>query len=282
MKKKPILAGVIGSPVAHSLSPLIHTAWAYRAKIDGYYIPIEVPPSFDEFARAMDALRTVGFAGVNVTIPHKEHALRYADKTSDPASIAGAANMLTFAGDDCYADNSDIGGFEEAFKAAGPAVSVEDRALVLGAGGAARAIVIALQTLGAQNIMIANRTEEKAAALAEAFGLKTAPWPECNTFLEAADIIVNTTSLGMTGQPPLELETSKIKPDAVVADIVYAPLETRLLQAASAQGNPTVDGLAMLMHQAAPGFRAWFGGEARVDQALRAELVGELKRREQQ
>ncbi len=282
MKKKPILAGVIGSPVAHSLSPLIHTVWAYRAQIDGYYIPIEIAPSFNEFSRAMDALRTVGFAGVNVTIPHKEHALRYADKSSDPSSVAGAANMLTFADDNCYADNSDISGFEEAFTTAGPAVSANDTALVLGAGGAARAIIIALQSMGVREIIISNRTEEKAAALAEAFGLKAVPWPERNTFLEAADIIVNTTSLGMTSQPPLELETSKIKPGAVVADIVYAPLETKLLKAASAQGNPTVDGLAMLMHQAAPGFRAWFGGEARVDEALRAELVGELKRRKRQ
>ncbi len=279
MEKKPILAGVIGSPAAHSLSPLIHTIWAHRAQIDGYYVPIEVPASYDEFSRAMDALKTIGFAGVNVTIPHKENALRYSDKSSDLAPRVGAANMLTFTDDGSYAENSDVTGFEKAVKSAAPDLSTKGACLVLGAGGASRAIIVALQNLGADNIFITNRTEEKAAALAEKFGLKAVSWAQRKGAVESAELIVNTTSLGMSGQPPLELDGAKIKSGAVVADIVYTPLETPFLKLARDAGNPGVNGLTMLMHQAAPGFRAWFGGAAEVDEALRAALVGELERR---
>jgi shikimate dehydrogenase len=279
MREKPILAGVIGSPVAHSLSPLIHTIWARRAQIDGYYMPIEVPTAYDDFAKAMDALKTIGFAGVNVTLPHKENALRYSDIASELASKTGAANMLTFTDNGSYADNSDVTGFESAVKNAAPGLSVKGACLVLGAGGASRAIIIALQNLGAKNVFITNRTEEKAAALAEKFGLKTLAWAKRKHAAESADLVVNTTSLGMSGQPPLELGGAKIKPGALVADIVYTPLETALLKRARDAGNPGVNGLAMLMHQAAPGFRAWFGGEAEVDDDLRTALVDELERR---
>jgi shikimate dehydrogenase len=279
MREKPILAGVIGSPVAHSLSPLIHTIWAHRAQIDGYYMPIEVPATYNDFAKAMDALRTIGFTGVNVTLPHKENALRYSDKASELASKVGSANMLTFTDNGSYADNSDVTGFESALKSGAPNLSVTGACLVLGAGGASRAIIIALQNLGAKNIFITNRTEQKAAALAEKFGLKTLAWSKRKGAVESADLVVNTTSLGMSGQPPLGLDGAKIKPGAIVADIVYTPLETPLLKLARDAGNPGVNGLAMLMHQAAPGFRAWFGGEAEVDDSLRTTLVSELERR---
>ncbi len=279
MLKKPILAGVIGSPVSHSLSPLIHTLWAHRAQIDGYYMPIEVAASYDEFARAMDALRTIGFAGVNVTLPHKENALRYGDKSSELASMTGAANMLTFTDNGSYADNSDVAGFQGALKSTMPKFSVKGACLVLGAGGASRAIITALQNLGADNIFITNRTEEKATQLAERFGLKTLLWQSRKDAVESADLIINTTSLGMSGQPPLDLGGAKIKPGAIVADIVYTPLETPLLKLAREAGNPGVNGLTMLMHQAAPGFRAWFGGDAKVDEGLRTALIGELERR---
>lgn len=273
----PILAGIAGWPVAHSLSPLIHATWAKRAGINGYYIPVAVPPSYEEFARGMDAVRTLGFAGVNVTIPHKEHALRYADAASDAAARAGAANMLTFGAEGAFADNSDIAGFAAAVreKSSVPGAS----ALILGAGGAARAVALALQNLGVARIDIANRTREKAGALAKAFGLSLVGWSDRSEALAGADLVVNTTSLGMSGEPPLHIDLSLMRTSAIVADIVYSPLETPLLKAAAARGNRTVDGLSMLMHQAGFAFRQWFGGEPAVDDELRAMLVDELKRR---
>lgn len=273
----PVLAGVVGHPVRHSLSPVIHTIWAKRAGINGYYIPIDVPPSYDEFARAMDSLRVVGFAGVNVTLPHKEHALRYADKKSENAQAAGAANMLTFSDAGASAENSDTTGFAEAVREqrSEPGIS----ALVLGAGGAARGVVLALKALGFTDIRIANRTMERAVALAEAFDLAVIEWGKRSQVLENTDILVNTTSLGMSGQPSLEMEIGALKPSALIADIVYAPLKTDLLRRAEENSHQTVDGLAMLMHQAVPGFRQWFGEEASVDDELRGELVKELNRR---
>lgn len=277
MGKRPILAGVVGWPVEQSLSPLIHTIWADRAKIDGYYIPIAVEPDYDVFARTMDSLRTVGFAGVNVTLPHKENALRYADRASDAARSAGAANMLTFTDNGVDADNSDITGFADAVR--DKLKKVNKMALVLGAGGAARGVILALQSLGVENILIANRTREKADKLAELFGLAVIDWQTKAEKLYPFDLIVNTTSLGMTGEPRLELDLQESRSGALIADIVYSPLETSLLKAAAAKGHDTVDGLSMLMHQAVPGFKAWFGGAATVDDALRAALVDELKRR---
>lgn len=278
MPAPPILAGVVGWPIEHSLSPLIHTIWAARAGVDGYYLPIAIAPTYEDFAAIMAALRKVGFAGVNVTLPHKEHALRYAAAASDAAKKAGAANMLTFGADGPYADNSDIAGFAEAVKSAGTLQDVKT-ALILGAGGSARGVAVALKELGASSITIANRTKEKAEALAEKFGLTAFDWASRSAAAGRADIIVNTTSLGMIGQPPLEIDLQGVKPGAVAADIVYTPLETQLLKAAAARGLKTVGGLSMLMHQAAFGFRAWFGAEAKVDAALETELIAELKRR---
>ena len=277
--RAPILAGVVGWPIEHSLSPLIHTIWAYRAKIDGHYIPLAVPPDYDSFARTMDSLRVVGFAGVNITIPHKEYALRYADSVSDTAEKVGAANMLTFRETVTYAENSDVFGFQAAIKENAIEPSTFKNSLVLGAGGAARGIVLALKETGVKELKIANRTKAKAERLAEQVGGCVIDWNDKDKAVEAADIIINTTSLGMKGAPPLPLDLSSLKSDAVVADIVYAPLETPLLRSAREKGVKTIDGLFMLMHQAAPGFKTWFGGPAEVDDALRTELVRELKRR---
>jgi shikimate dehydrogenase len=260
------------------LSPLIHSVWAARAGVDGYYIPIPIAPTYEAFAAAADSLRVVGFAGVNVTLPHKENALRYAARASKTALAAGAANMLTFDAGGAYADNSDIAGFAAALEEAAPGARFE-KALLLGAGGSARAVALALKELGAASIEIANRTPGKAEKLAAEFGLGVVDWEARNERLAGADIIVNATSLGMTGQPPLALETERIRASAVVADIVYAPLETPLMKAARARGCKIAGGLSMLMHQAAPGFRAWFGAEGVVDAALRDELIRELKRR---
>lgn len=276
--KRPKLAGVAGFPVAHSLSPLIHTIWAHRARINGYYIPFAVPPGYDDFARVMDSLRVIGFAGVNVTIPHKENALRYADEESGSAKAAGAANMLTFAADKTYADNSDVTGFAAAVREQVGECTIKS-ALVLGAGGAARGVVLALKELGATDIRIANRTREKAEVIAAANNLQAVDWKEKSEALGGADLVVNTTSLGLNGEPSLDLDLRALGPGAIVADIVYAPLETPLLKDARVKGNKTVDGLSMLMHQAVPGFRQWFEGDAVVDEDLRAALVSELKRR---
>jgi len=272
-----ILAGVVGHPVEHSLSPMIHGIWAEQAGIDAWYVPIAVPGSYEDFAKAMDGLKTVGFRGVNVTIPHKEHALRYAMRASEAAKRAGAANMLTFSEDGAYAENSDIEGFAASVSESSSVPGTS--ALVLGAGGAARGVILALKKLGFVDIGVANRTPEKAAALAHLFSCKTISWDDRDGAVRSADLIVNTTSLGMTAQPPLALDVSFAKPSAIVADIVYAPLETELLKDAKARGLKTADGLSMLMHQAAPGFRKWFGGEPVVDDDLRAKLVAELDRR---
>jgi shikimate dehydrogenase len=269
---------VVGWPIAHSLSPLIHTIWAKRAGLNAYYVPVPVEPDYDSFARAMDSLRTIGFQGVNVTIPHKEHALRYADHTSPYAHAAGAANMMTFRQNKAYADNSDIHGFRVAMTDAG--ASGAGRAVVLGAGGAARGVVNALKGLGYLNISIANRTHEKAERLAERFELEPIDWEERSNVFDGVSALVNTTSLGMTGEPPLDLDLSNLNPETIVADIVYTPLETPLLKQARAKGCKTVDGLSMLMHQAVPGFETWLGGKAVVDDDLRQHLVSELKRRE--
>ncbi|GJL90638.1 shikimate dehydrogenase [Hyphococcus sp.] len=274
--QKPVLAGVIGHPVSHSLSPLIHTIWAKRAEIDGFYIPFDVPPTYDDFARAMDGLRAVGFAGVNVTLPHKDNALRYADTASENASRAGAANMLTFSDQGAAAGNSDISGFADAVRKQSSAPGKS--ALVLGAGGAARGVVLALKSLGVPEIMISNRTLQKAGKLAADFGLVVIDWQERTQSIEKIDILVNTTSLGMGGQPGLDMSLAGLKQSAMVADIVYSPLQTPLLKEAAAAKHKTINGLAMLMHQAAPGFRQWFGGEAVVDDSLHTDLVKELKR----
>ncbi len=276
----PILAGVVGHPVTHSLSPLIHTFWARRAAIDGYYVPVAAPPSYEAFASVVDGLRRVGFAGVNVTLPHKENAFRYAGASTDRARAAAAANMLTFDGDTVHADNSDIPGFASALASVLEEGEDLGKALVLGAGGAARAIVLALKDAGCRRIAIANRTRRKAEALAQALGADdVVDWGARSAALSRSVVLVNTTSLGMAGQPPLDIDLSAMPAGGVVADIVYTPLKTPLLRQAAGAALRTVDGLAMLMHQAAPGFQQWFHGSASVDEELRQVLINELERR---
>ena len=279
-KEKPILAGVVGNPIGHSLSPLIHTVWADRAGINGYYVPVEAPPAYEDFAAVIDSLKKAGFTGVNVTLPHKENAYRYADEKTSRAELASAANMLTFSAGGAIADNSDISGFAAALSAELSEGEAPGPALVLGAGGAARGIILALKEAGCDRVVVSNRTRAKAESLAEAFTLDgVIDWEERHDALKECRILINTTSLGMTGQPPLDLNLACLSAGAVVADIVYTPLETPLLRDAARADLRVIDGLSMLMHQAAPGFREWFKGEAVVDDALRAILVKELERR---
>lgn len=276
----PRLAAVLGSPVAHSLSPLIHRTWAEREGAPGFYIPVEAGADFSSFSRACDALRALGFAGCNVTIPHKEHALRYADRRSPAAEAIGAANMLTFT-DIAYADNSDAAGLAAALALPRGAC----RALVLGAGGAGRAASYALARIvgGAPghsvNVVVCNRSRERALEVARPIGAEAWRWEERNAALASVDLLVNATSLGMTGKEPLDLDVARLPSHAIVCDIVYSPLETPLLLAARARGLRCVDGLEMLMRQAVPGYLAWLGTKAEVDEALRRTLTDALARR---
>jgi shikimate dehydrogenase len=268
------LAAVIGWPIAQSKSPLIHGYWLKKHGIDGFYMAVAMPPAgFRAGVRKMIAL---GFAGANVTIPHKEAALAMADEATQRAREIGAANTLVFRADgSILADNTDGEGFlnnllqrqPDWSAAAGPA-------LVLGAGGAARAVIHALLQSGAPRVMLANRTRSRARNLRDHFGIrvKVVDWEDLPVVMPDAKTLVNTTSLGMTGQPPLNVSLRGLPVEALVTDLVYNPLMTDLLLAAQHRGNPVVDGLGMLLHQAVPGFEAWFGVRPVVDDALR-ELV---------
>ncbi len=279
------VAGVIGWPVAHSLSPRLHGYWLARHGVDGAYVPLAVAP--EHLEQALAALPALGFAGVNVTVPHKERALAAVDEATPVARRIGAVNTLIVSpGGRLIGTNTDADGFIENLyeqapgwrPAAGPA-------LVLGAGGAARAVVAALIDAGAPALRIANRHRARAAAIARDFGgpepgasITVLPWEERSATLADIALLVNTTSLGMAGQPPLELDLALLPPTATVVDIVYRPLITPLLAAAAARGNPVVDGLGMLLHQARPAFAAWFGVEPAVTGALRRfvlEALGE-------
>ncbi len=265
-------AGILGWPVEHSKSPRLHRFWLARHGIDGAYVHLPAPP--EAFADTVRRLAAEGWRGANVTIPHKEAALALADEATDRARAIGAANTLVFDGGRIRADNTDAFGFAENLEAAG-GFPAERPALVLGAGGAARAVIQALIDAGVPEIRLTNRTRDRAEALADAFGprVRVVDWDTRNDAVSGAGLIVNTTSLGMSGQPPLEIDLSGVAPGAVVTDIVYAPLVTPLLAAAEAAGLRTVDGLGMLLHQARPGFAAWFGIEPEVDDALRVAML---------
>ena len=273
---RAVVAGVLGWPVAHSLSPRVHGFWLDRYGIDGAYVPLAVRPG--EVADALRALARLGFAGANVTVPHKEAALAAMDEADETARRVGAVNTVVIGSDGALRGSSTDGaGFLESLRAALPRWNPAGRcAVVLGAGGAARAIAWALSGAGAGEVRIVNRTAERAAGLAAALGgtAVAVPWDRRTDAASGAALLVNATTLGMDGQPPLDLDLDALPRDAVVADIVYAPLETRLLAVARARGNPVVDGLGMLLHQARPGFHAWFGREPEVDEALRAFVLG--------
>ena len=273
--QRPLLAGVVGWPVAHSKSPLIFGHWFTEAGIAGSYTRLAVRP--EDFAEVFRALPKAGFRGVNVTIPHKLPALELADEASAAAAAIGAANTIRFDPDGrIFADNTDGYGFIENLREGAPAWNAAaGPALVLGAGGAARAVIYALLEAGVPTIRLANRTGDRAQALAAHFGprIELVDWPARSAATDGAATIVNTTSLGMTGNPPLELSLDDAPATALVTDIVYAPLETPLLAAARARGLATVDGLGMLLHQARPGFRAWFGTDPSVTPALRRAVL---------
>jgi shikimate dehydrogenase len=267
------VAGIIGWPVAHSRSPRLHGFWLERYSIDGAYIPLAIRP--DDFTPAVRGLLAAGFAGANVTIPHKRAAFALCDSVDPSARRAGAVNTLIFHDGRIAGSNTDGWGFLANLRAHGvdPAAGP---ALILGAGGAARAVAAALLDIGI-GVTIANRTPGHAEALAlDLPALRVLPW-ECRSHaLPDHALLVNTTPLGMQGHPPLQLDLSRAAPDLTIADIVYVPLETPLLAAATAHGLRCVEGLGMLLHQAVPGFRAWFGVEPEVDAALRRFVAADL------
>jgi shikimate dehydrogenase len=271
----PILAGVAGWPVGHSLSPVLHGHWLTRHGIKGHYLALPVRP---EHAReALMALPRLGFRGVNVTIPHKELALTLASRGDQAARAIGAANVLLFDADGAItAKNTDAHGFLMNLNAAAPGWASDGRAVVLGAGGAARAVVHALGAMGVPQIIIVNRSADRAQALAADFGLSFEPWQRRETAIRGAHLLVNATSLGMTGMPPLDITLESLAEGAVVADLVYRPLETPLLRAARARGLVAVDGLGMLIHQAAPAFEDFYGVRPEIGQETRALLLAAM------
>lgn len=272
---KARLAGLMGWPVAHSRSPRLHNWWLEHYGIDGVYVPLAVKP--EDLAEALRALPKLGFKGSNLTLPHKEAAARIVDELDEIALRVGAVNTVVVLPDGAlWGSNSDVFGFAESLKADAPGWRADaGPAVVLGAGGAARAVIVALQDLGAR-VLIVNRTRERADALAREFGCAAADWADRGQAVAEAGLVVNTTSLGMGGEPPLDLPLDRLPPRAVVCDIVYTPLRTPLLVEAAARGNPVVDGLNMLLHQARPGFARWFGVDPEVSPALRAHVLASL------
>ena len=270
------LAGVMGWPVGHSRSPRLHGYWLDAYGIDGAYLPLPVAPEHIE--TALRALPLLGFAGVNLTVPHKEAALGVIDRVDALARRIGAVNTVVVAADGTLdGTNTDAFGFTENLRAGAPDWEPSRAAVVLGAGGAARAVCVGLADAGVAEIRLANRTAARATRLAdELSGIQPVAWEARGDALDGAGLLVNTTTLGMTGAPPLDIALDALAGDAVVTDIVYAPLETPLLAAARARGNVTVDGLGMLLHQARPGFAAWFGHEPDVTDALRAFVLEDL------
>ena len=262
------LAGVIGWPVGHSRSPRLHGYWLEQYAIDGAYVPLAVAP--DRFDEALKGLQAVGFRGVNVTVPHKEAAFRACDTIDPDAERIGAVNTIMFSDNGLVqGSNTDAFGFIENIQQA--IAWPGGVAVVLGAGGAARAVCVALIDAGATEIRLINRTRSRAERLSMEFGevIRVEDWENRSDAQSSASLLVNTTSLGMTGQPPLDLDLDALPTSAIVNDIVYTPLETSLLKLARKRGNIPVDGLGMLLHQARPGFEAWFGTAPQVTEALR-------------
>jgi shikimate dehydrogenase len=268
-------ACLIGWPAAHSRSPLIHHYWLRKLGIAGGYNIEAVPP--EGFAEFVLHLSTHGFVGANVTIPHKERAL-ILSKPDARASAVGAANTLWYEGGELRSTNTDIEGFINNLDTCAPGWGTASEALVLGAGGAARAVVFGLIERGIKRVHLANRTVGRARALADQFGASVDPvsWDAIRDRLPRAGLLVNTTSLGMHGQPPLEVDVGLLPPHAVVADLVYVPLQTPLLSAARARGLKSADGLGMLLHQAVRGFELWFGQRPEVTSELRDLVEADL------
>ena len=272
---KAKVAGVMGWPVEHSLSPRLHGYWLKEYKIDGAFIPLAVEP--DDLYRAIRALPALGFAGANLTVPHKEAALGAVDRVDENAARIGAINTLVVSEDGSIeGKNTDGFGFVEAIAAGADLAGLKGQPVaLLGAGGAARAIGAALQDYGVGKIYLVNRTLERAERIRDDFGgeIIAVDWDKRTEVLADIKLLVNTTTLGMVGQPVLEINLDALPVKAIVTDVIYAPLMTGLLSNAAKRGNPVVDGLGMLLHQGRPGFNSWFGREPKVTEGLRSHIL---------
>lgn len=269
------LAGVIGSPIAQSKSPQLHRHWLKTYNISGHYIPMDI--STENLENVLRTLPKMGFVGVNITAPHKEKVMEIADLVTDRATLIGAANTLIFRKDGkIHADNTDGYGFIENLKAGAPHWDPRSGpAAVLGAGGAARAVISSLIEAGVPEIMLSNRTRVRADKLKQDFGsrIRVYEWVQAGNMIDDAALLVNTTSLGMIGKSELRVPLDGLRSSTIVTDLVYAPLKTRLLATAEEYGCVTVDGLGMLLHQAVPAFERWFGHRPDVDSATRAAAL---------
>lgn len=276
MMKQIPLAGVLGNPIAQSKSPRLHKHWLRKYGLAGDYVPLHVTE--DNLETVLRAMPKMGFVGANVTLPHKIAAMQIADQVSDRATLIGAANTLTFRDDGTiYADNTDGYGFIANLKQNAPEWDPKaGPAALLGAGGAARAIIVALADAGVPEILLSNRTRLKADALRTEFGarIRVVDWVQAGNMLEDAATVINTTALGMIGQPELRVPLDGLRKGTLVTDIVYSPLRTKLLDAADQLGCVTVDGLGMLLHQGVPGFERWFGVRPEVDDDTRRVVLG--------
>jgi shikimate dehydrogenase len=274
MSPERMLAAVIGWPVRQSVSPVLHSYWLKEHGIKGAYVALPIEPP--HFGRCVAALPLMGFAGASITVPHKEAAFALVSSLDQDSRATGAVNTLVFDGESVAGMNTDVRGFAASLtETLGADAARKGAAAVLGAGGAARAVVLALQRAGSPEIRVINRTPARAEALvrsAAGGAVRAMAWGDWKAGLADVGLLVNTTSLGMTGKPALEIALDRLPRRAAVADIVYNPLETDLLRAAKARGHRTMDGLGMLMHQAVPAFAAWFGVTPKVTPQLRAEL----------
>jgi len=273
--QKFVLAGVMGWPVAHSRSPVIHNHWIAQYGLRGAYVLLPVQP--ENFEAAIRGLPALGFAGCNVTIPHKVNAMKMMDFVDPVAKAMGAINTIVVQPDgSLHGYNNDGFGYIQSLRDAQPDWRGDaGPALVLGAGGAARAIVLSLLNEGAPEVRLVNRTREKAQALADEFGprVKVLDWAERNDAMAGVALLVNTTNQGMHGQPELAVSLAALPEQALVSDAIYIPLETALLKNARLRGNPVVNGLGMLLNQARPAFKAWFGVMPEITPTLRQVVI---------
>ena len=274
-EQKIPLAGVIGHPIAHSRSPQLHGHWLRKYAIKGHYVPMDIAPQ--DLESTIQMLPKMGFVGLNVTLPHKEAVLELADLVTDRAKLIGAANTLIFRKDGkIHADNTDGYGFMQNLLQSAPKWNPQaGPAMVLGAGGAARAVLASFIDIGVPEILLTNRTRERAEQLKADFGDKitVVDWAQAGNAMEGVNAVINTTSLGMVGKPEMRVPLDALAPGMLVSDLVYTPLQTKLLRAATDAGATAVDGLGMLLHQAAPGFERWFKVKPEVDDELRAVVL---------
>lgn len=271
-----IVCGVVGDPVAHSLSPDLHNFWLEKHRVDGVYIPLHVHHA--HFRKLFPRLPEMGMRGCNITIPYKEEVLEFVDELEPVAEAIGAVNTVEFRNGRVVGTNTDAYGFWKSLEKYGDWRAAAKRALVLGAGGASRAVIYALKKEGVE-VFVANRTLARSRQVARRFEAEVVPWEKAEGFLKEVTMLVNTTSLGMEGQPEMGLSLNRLSKEALVADVVYHPLETRLLAEAKSRGCRTVNGLGMLAFQAREGFRRWYGVQPEVDEEVMLRLKQQLEKR---